>query len=274
MSIEEFGKQLLETLDLDPVYVGLYGLGLNGKQMARWLVSYWCFYSVGSACYMSEQSDEKCWDLMLEAAQSKGNDPWPRGTERRHFRGTAAVTSVTSLMDQYKSPWNMVYQLYSNPTHEPALTVSDVFNRVKAHNGFGPWIAFKVCDMLERVVGIRMLGFEDFHLGVFKDPVEGARRCAERWGWKYSNNQSNDQLRDVINVLKKQFKSYKAPPRFDRPIGLQEAETILCKWKSHLNGHYPMGKDTKEIIHTLEEWSDRSKTALRFKRKLEWRQSC
>ncbi|GAG17632.1 unnamed protein product, partial [marine sediment metagenome] len=36
---------------------------------------------------------------------------------------------------------------------------------------------------------------------------------------------------------------------------LQEVETVLCKWKSHMNGCYPMGKDTREITEGLAPWA-------------------
>jgi hypothetical protein len=38
-----------------------------------------------------------------------------------------------------------------------------------------------------------------------------------------------------------------------RVLAVQEYETILCKYKSHLSGHYPMGKDTREILHVLRD---------------------
>lgn len=36
--------------------------------------------------------------------------------------------------------------------------------------------------------------------------------------------------------------------------GVQEAETVLCKYKSYRNGHYFVGKDTKEIRYALKGW--------------------
>jgi hypothetical protein len=43
-----------------------------------------------------------------------------------------------------------------------------------------------------------------------------------------------------------------APPRRERLIGPQEAETILCKWKSYLNGHYQIGEDTESCEKGLK----------------------
>ena len=41
-----------------------------------------------------------------------------------------------------------------------------------------------------------------------------------------------------------------------RRVNVQEVETIFCKYKSHLKGHYPVGKDSEEIRHALEGWGD------------------
>ena len=40
----------------------------------------------------------------------------------------------------------------------------------------------------------------------------------------------------------------------NRRVNIQEVETILCKWKSHMNGHYPLSNDVDEIQHGLREW--------------------
>ena len=63
-------------------------------------------------------------------------------------------------------------------------------------------------------------------------------------------------VRDVVLYLAKVFKWAKAPPSEDRGIELQEIETILCKWKSHMNGHYPLWNDIDEINEGLHGWGE------------------
>lgn len=48
-----------------------------------------------------------------------------------------------------------------------------------------------------------------------------------------------------LEIARKTFRAYRgyAPPRYERPVNAQEAETILCKWKSHMGGHYRLGED-------------------------------
>jgi len=61
--------------------------------------------------------------------------------------------------------------------------------------------------------------------------------------------------------LQKVFGERLAPPRFERKIELNEIETILCKWGSHMNWHYPVGIDTVELVESLSPWAGVSRTA-------------
>jgi hypothetical protein len=56
--------------------------------------------------------------------------------------------------------------------------------------------------------------------------------------------------------MEKSFADLHAGPDYKRPIGIQEVETVFCKWKSHCSGHYPPGKDSIEIREGLHNWGD------------------
>lgn len=73
-----------------------------------------------------------------------------------------------------------------------------------------------------------------------------------------------ESVKEVVKHLGQALARFKAPPFNDRPLNFQEFETILCKWKSHQNGHYPIGKDIEEISHTLDQWKEVSPTAGRL----------
>jgi hypothetical protein len=60
--------------------------------------------------------------------------------------------------------------------------------------------------------------------------------------------------RAIYDNLLGYFSNRKAPPRFDRPCGAAEVETILCKWKSTRGGRYFIGKDIQEVRHALSGW--------------------
>jgi hypothetical protein len=248
LSVYDFGQRLIETRDLDPVYVVLWEAKLDPYETARVLVAYSCFYHLGTASWIMDQADY--WGAMERAAASK---EWPRGTERRHFRGVAAAKAVSGLRD--RTAWALVKGLTAPVPDSPTapLGLATLIERVGKWPQFGPWIGFKVADMLERlaIAPIAFMPSDIFRM--YEAPRKGAEAMAERHGpapynvylWAY-------------NSLKRKLGTLLAPPRFERTINIQEIETILCKWKSHLNGHYPVGKDTHEIREHLERFDCRT----------------
>lgn len=262
LGIEEFGDFLLSSNDLDPVYVALVKANLDPVRLRRWLVAYWCFYHCGVASYLSDHDGVRFVDQLLTAAENKEPAPtggrWPRGSERRHFRGEASRKAVTRLYERYGSKPEDMVDACAQPTCKKVIAA------VKEHYLFGDWIGFKIADMLERVMAIEVC-FDRASVFFFKDPREAAARF---WAHEHGLNPKVTRLNEpglnaVVTQLEGVFGHYSAPPRYDRPVGLQEIETILCKWKSHLNGHYPLYKDTKEIREGLAEWSPFSATARR-----------
>jgi hypothetical protein len=133
-------------------------------------------------------------------------------------------------------------------------TFQTVSETVQRNRGFGPWIAFKIADMSERVLGYNT-SFSDCHLGIYKDPRKGAA-LARTGDQDYPITDA--ELEETVNhhVALWRRKRAKAPPHGDRLVNVQEIETIFCKYKSHINGHYPVGKDTREVHHGLEGWGD------------------
>src|SRR5690606_34363348 len=98
--IVPFAQHLLRTGDLDPIYLALNKVQWPEAQKYRWLVAYCAFYHAGVACYMSEFRGFEFWSCMMQAAANEdGHGPavlprWPRGHERRHFRGEQAVKGI------------------------------------------------------------------------------------------------------------------------------------------------------------------------------------
>lgn len=250
MNIYDFGKGLLETGDLDPIYIMLHrarekdSISLNA--LLRWLVGYWCLYHSGAAAFLSDSND--FW-ATLEAAAINADKNWPRGAERRHWRGRAAIASWKHISSGFISPEDMVLFIANG---EPR-SFTGVSARVKKLVGFGPWIAFKIADMLDRVAGFPV-DFSGADLSIYDEPAKAADIYLHHEGKIIEHHSKSARLRMVVKELVPQFSAHKAPPLYDRPVGLQEVETIMCKWKSHLNGHYEIGKDTKELRHSLDGW--------------------
>lgn len=172
---------------------------------------------------------------MCVAAQNRTPSPigdrWPRGTERRHFRGEKCLQAVYWLSQI--EPEERIDELLQG-----TLTHQEIIARICKWPMFGPWIGFKAADMLERVLGVPIKFSDDIAL-IYKEPREALRLVIEREGYGYEN-------------LLNHFSRFPAPPGKDRSCSHQEVETILCKWKSHIGGHYPLGKDSRELKEALD----------------------
>lgn len=274
LGIVEFGRNLLSTLDLDPAYVAFTAPGVlpGPEAQARWLLSYWCYYDVGLACWMSELEARRFWELMIIAARNEGAPPvggrWPRGRERRHFRGQAAITAAFELYTVCNAggePLGLVERIYE-AAPKASQPASSVMARAQELPMFGPWIAFKVADMLETCLGWPV-DFTNAEVFMFDTPREAALMVwRERFKLPAGSRPKvlSIVLEGVVQWLLGELGGKMAPPRFKRPLGLQEAETILCKWKSHMGGHYPLGHDTTEFRAGLGPWARVCPTAARF----------
>jgi hypothetical protein len=242
----EFGEKLIKTGDLDPVYIALAGAELPYEQMFRLLLAYFLFYHLGAAARLSEMEGEAYWDLMEVAAEAHAippstddlpGDSWPRGTERRHFRGRAAIYAMQWFRTKCQRPEGYVELLLSIP--QPAQ-LETVMRTVQDWNMCGPWIAFKVADILERVLGMQVMFPNE--IALFYEEPRAALDMLEL------------PAKTAATRLLKHFGKIPAPPDLKRFCNIQEVETVCCKWKSSTKGKYWVGKDIREVRHALKGW--------------------
>lgn len=229
LTVYDFGRRLLQTNDLDPVYVLLWEAHLDADELYRWLLSYWCFYHMGTASWCTEGD---YWSRMLEAAGSKD---YPRCHERRHFRGQKAVDAINRLSQM------RVSSLFQPLVGVGSQSVHLVMTKVQSWPQFGPWIAFKVADMLERL-GLCNVRFDAGAMFLFDSPREGAELLYSQEAMFHGELKTNRGEWAVGRILS-ELGQHEAPPRYERKINVQEAETILCKWKSYMGGRYHVGED-------------------------------
>lgn len=245
-----YGRLLIETGDLDPVYMLVWNceeLRENRYVMEHWLLAYWSFYHMGTASWITDgwNDDFSYWERFQAAAVSK---QYPRCRERRHYRGHAARASYNYLSKRG------IEDLFS-PFREPKeFTCKEVMTEVKTWVAFGDWIAFKAADMLERL-GLASIAFSVDDVYLFDSPKEGARRLAESLSASPTEAGLNAW---AVDTLVNSYKDLKAPPRYERPIGAQEAETVLCKHKSYLNGKYKLKEDIESCQNCLRLFQERS----------------
>jgi hypothetical protein len=253
LGVIAFGESLVTTGDLDPLYIALRDAQMPRETLCRWLLVYWCYYHVGLSCWAVSQDD--FWATLLKIA--KGGTKYPRSSERRHFRGDFAVRAVTKLAEQFDTAEDAIDWIL-----EPGPGAKAIAKQVKRLYGFGEWISWKVPDMLERLE-IGTVRFRETDLTwMFDSSLKGAKLVYKEYNLKGSH------LYAAHRYLLKHLGSLDAPPDSRRKLNVQETETIFCKWKSHLNGHYPVGNDTEEIIKGLKRYND-SDLAKNFIRSME-----
>lgn len=253
LSLERFGELLVTSGDLDPVYLTLAGARLGRDHLRRWMLAYWACYHAGASSWISERDGHAYWVAMRDMAQNEKPAPpggrWPRGRERRHYRGAAAVASVNWLAASYPQPEIGVRAVEGARTYAEVLAVTTRWPL------FGRWIGFKIADMLERILDVP-IAFTDADT-FYDSPV----RAAHLWTHSQRLTGGVSPLTAAIAHLECHLGHYAAPPTYNRALGPQEWETILCKYGAHITGHYPLGIDTSELRHALGEWDAVSPTA-------------
>lgn len=251
-----WGRALIEARDIDPIYDMLVGhfyqpdgssdadFLLDQPALCRWLIAYWCFYHAGTASYISERHD--FWPSMLTAARNDTIPPvgerWPRSPERRHFRGEKCIKAVQWLQYHFPDPTELIMDV--GMTINGKIDAAKVIDRVTKLPQFGPWIAFKVADMLERVHGTNIEFTVD--VAMYDSPRKGAEEAALLIAKGHSSV--------VVYGMLEAYKDLPPPGLPTRGCNFQEVETVLCKWHSARGGHYYIGKDINEISHGLKGW--------------------
>ena len=230
-----FGREMIRARDLDAAICVLWEAQLDTDLLYRWLLARWCFCHSGTASWIC-QIPKLYWQRMQEAASSSN---YPRGGDRRHFRGKAAYNSVQFLMSKG-----------IDGLFKPLLkggSVLQVTSYVKQWVGFGPWAAFDVADTIE-LLGIANVDCSLLYQCMYRSPEEAATLV-----WKLEGRPKLGETQRVQWALSRilaELGDLKSPPRLHRNINYQEAETVLCRWKSFLSGSYYIGED---IQHCRDE---------------------
>lgn len=266
LDILTFGRHLLDSGDLDPMYIALTKAADGDEDLIkRWLVAYWSLYHCGAASWLAERKGAEFWGHLMDAAENVTPAPpggrWPRGHERRHWRAQNATTACAYMSDRWATPEDMVDYLAG--TGGPFSAISA---RAREIPGNGPWIAFKIGDTLERCLGVPV-DFTEAEVFLFDTPKEAALMLWRKKMGLPDSAQPKDLgavIGGVCGYLGKWFADHQAPPSYDRALGLQELETILCKWKSHMGGHYPLNNDIIDIRAGLAPWVPLSNVASAF----------
>lgn len=241
-----WGRRLIEVEDHDPLYSGLVRWDVRGSRKRRFMLAYWCCYSVGASHYLSQFVGAHFWAELRVAAVNEVEAPiggrWPRAHERRHWRGQKCVDSVDWLSAKFKHPEEAVLSL------EGSRTLREVEDRMGSWPQFGPWISFKAADMLERVLGVPVT-FPNSILTMYRDPLKATELARPLMGVETNQAVADTMLEAFGGMMAPGFRGEAA-----RLVNIQEVETVLCKWKSARGSHYHIGLDTRDHRAELERW--------------------
>lgn len=237
----EFGSRLVKSKDLDPVYVLLTNIRWSEDRLRKWLLAYWCYYDVGTASWVADKGDD-FWRRMQDADKRK----YPRGRERRHFRADNSETSLEYLQER---GLDWLYDYALQDVVDNWVTAYEVIQRVRQWVGFGPWIAFKVADMLD-ACSFASVDFDVRSCSFYDTPQKGAEALREEL-----QTDVEDVTEWAVELILDKLSDLGCP-HSDRELRTQEAETILCKWKSYLNGSYRIGEDTEALRKSLAKFPD------------------
>lgn len=245
LSPVEFGATLIATGDLDPVYLMLNRAALPRELLERFCVAYWYLYRVDAALEVADTPEDDFWIALGDFALVPGSI---RGAERRHFRGGLAASSIRKLRANYpEGPARMLKEL----EQASRLGFGAAYHEALRWPGCGFWVAFKIADMAEAVLGYSMPESpkEEVAPLFYEEVVKGAYAVIAASPREFPPRRAVQLALELLAPL-----SCLKAPHWEQRVRLcggRELETVLCKYKAHLNGHYPIGKDTFEVRHSL-----------------------
>lgn len=273
LDVVSFGRLLLETGDLDPIYIALNRTGWSLQKKARWLMVYCAYYHAGVACYIADTEDgELFWEWMMTAARNEDAEPtpfgarWPRGHERRHFRGQQAVKGVQDWQHRYPEHPELMFINLAQPNLRDVKKFESVRARALEHRSVGEWLSFKMVDLVDACMGVHVDQSNVMNF-MYDTPRNSLLR---EWRERIGMGQSvrpRDETATIVAMnewLLHEMRGLDCPHKPGRPVDNFCLETIWCKHQSHLNGHYPLLNDIEEIRAGLQPWLSCSPSAREF----------
>jgi hypothetical protein len=234
MNVLEFGDAKLALQDIDPLYRALKEMKWPRQKLCEYTLAFVSFDHAGLACWVCEH--DNFWTGMTNAAENK-----LRGAPRRYFFPRVATPAVRTLRDRYGSAKTALDALAGPYAQAEALL------RTWPH--YGPTACFKLCDMAERVCGVNV----DFSMVTPEQLM--SNKMVTKGVYKAMHSLGVDSPNSLFRAMRRHPWRTLAGPGFDRPLNMQEFETILCYY-SHDDGknkHLP-GMDIENICGELFGW--------------------
>jgi Alpha-glutamyl/putrescinyl thymine pyrophosphorylase clade 2 len=238
----QFAHRLFELEDADPGYMALARVPWPTNKKLRFMAAWCTFYNPGIAAKAAEYTGKDFWDYLFRVY-----DKAPRASERRHFRGQAGLKAIRSWENNFHSPERLITSMRGRTYNEVRRAVRDVAQ-------YGDYFTWKVADVQERVFRIPcdFTGAEEHSPKV---PQEGALMIAAEDPLELKKATRTGTIKrvysEVINHLNRL--GHDAPPWYDRPINMQEAETVCCVYHQYKAGDYTYMSRTAKMTKRIYE---------------------
>jgi hypothetical protein len=226
ISWQDFAAKTIVTDDLDPVYVALYRANMPEDMLMRWCAAFVTYYHMGTASQICHLQGDDFWTELWTRY-----DTAPRASERRHFRGEAGKKAIKAWINTYGTP-EKFFAACMQPSFMKLLQ--------KSIPQIGHYFTWKCMDLREAVFGYDVDWSEsEYHMVTL--PMQGLDVIFPELENQRGVNYANALLKvaDAISHIN-------APPRFTRPCGVAEAETVCCMAKAYYKNQKPIGKDIVE----------------------------
>lgn len=233
----EFADTLFRLEDADPGYMLLHRAELSRAQKLRYVLAWCAFYNPGLAAVASEKQGADFY-ATLRAMYPTAK----RASERRHFRGQAGLKALAQWEERFPKPEAMVEACFGE-------TYFDVRRNMKDMAQMGDYFYWKLADIQDTVFS-DYVDFTGSEKHMPKVPKQGAEVIyqLESRGLKTVPLCS---LEDIMADITQHISHMEHPFNF-RTLELQEAETVCCVFKQHVNGSYQYGFRTAKAVRRLQ----------------------
>ena len=237
-SFEDFLRVDIATGDSDPVYwsVAKAAETWGTNWAAKFCVGMLTYYHMGTAVKAADLDGQDFWGYMLRQFPNG-----PRGGARRHFRGAGGEQTLASMMAFAPNPVNFFQHFPTTYAGVRSVCENKLY-------GFGPYFQLKICDYMDRCLGIPIRSYDGLERNL---PGEPAKAVASMY--------PNLPVSTAFHQLCKAAEAWRvlAAPGFDRYVGPAEIETSLCGWKSTKYKGNWFGADIQEKHDTLKGCGER-----------------
>lgn len=239
----QFGKHLIGSKDIDPVYPVLRRLerGLTEEQKLWMSFLYVGWYHLPVAAEVFDLFPEPNRDLLNYI-----NPKFPTGIERRAHRGGNITKHLEDFFSKIESAggikWYFTNGLYHDDHRQNWMVMNE---RLQQIHGNGRWAAYKHCEILRRV----------HHLPLEAPDMGNRFSSGPREGLATLYGPLEGQGDAVILTLDKQgLDLQRRLKKQGLAVDIEQLETILCNWKSLVKGKYYVGHDIDEMQEQIRRY--------------------